>query len=101
MVKSGAPFARKFPKDDPVLDKIDHELLRRSEGRFTPGSWCIGNPDSGEDPCLSRGNDSFFRSGPGSERLRELITKVTSKEFKSGSCSSLRYDQSKREWYGT
>ncbi|PKU85902.1 beta-glucuronosyltransferase GlcAT14B-like [Dendrobium catenatum] len=101
MVKSGAPFARKFPKDDPVLDKIDHELLGRSEGKFTPGAWCSGNGDDGEDPCLSRGNDSFFQPGPGSERLRELINKITSKEFRSGSCSSLRYDQSKRQWSGT
>ncbi|RZC19714.1 hypothetical protein D0Y65_006514 [Glycine soja] len=33
----GAPFARKFTKDDPVLNKIDKELLRRSDGHFTPG----------------------------------------------------------------
>lgn len=98
MVKSGAPFARKFPKDDPVLDKIDSELLRRSEGQFTPGAWCTGNGDIGGEPCLSRGNDSMFQPGPGSERLRELIEKVTSNEYRSGSCSSMRYDQNKRDW---
>ncbi|KAK8940728.1 hypothetical protein KSP39_PZI010156 [Platanthera zijinensis] len=98
MVRSGAPFARKFPKDDPVLDKIDSELLRRSEGRFTPGAWCVGDGDAGADPCVRQGNDSMFRAGPGSERLRELMKKVTSDEFRKGSCSSMRYDQSKRDW---
>jgi protein xylosyltransferase len=29
MVGSGAPFARKFPRDDPVLDAIDEHLLGR------------------------------------------------------------------------
>ncbi|CAL4958822.1 unnamed protein product [Urochloa decumbens] len=29
MVRSGAPFARKFPRDDPVLDAIDAQLLGR------------------------------------------------------------------------
>ncbi|KAG0447793.1 hypothetical protein HPP92_028157 [Vanilla planifolia] len=70
MVKSGAPFARKFPKDDPVLDKIDHELLGRFDGGFTPGAWCVGREGSGEDPCLTRGNVSSFRPGPGAKRLR-------------------------------
>ncbi|TKY63271.1 Xylosyltransferase 2 [Spatholobus suberectus] len=51
MVRSGAPFARKFTKDDLVLNKIDKELLRRSDGHFTPGGWCIGNPLLGKDPC--------------------------------------------------
>ncbi|XP_076896305.1 beta-glucuronosyltransferase GlcAT14C-like [Bidens hawaiensis] len=34
MIESGAPFGHSFPKDDPVLDKIDTELLgRRSDQR--------------------------------------------------------------------
>ncbi|KAJ6836418.1 beta-glucuronosyltransferase GlcAT14B-like [Iris pallida] len=98
MVESGAPFARKFPRNDPVLDRIDRELLGRSEGRFTPGGWCIGEADGGEDPCAVRGNDSVFKPGSGAERLEKLMKKLTSEEFRNGSCSSLRYDQTKRVW---
>ena len=42
MVRSQAPFARKFPRDDPVLDLIDTQLLNRTSGWFTPGAWCLG-----------------------------------------------------------
>ncbi|EHA8590307.1 beta-glucuronosyltransferase GlcAT14B [Cocos nucifera] len=98
MVKSGAPFARKFAKNDPVLNKIDQELLGRSDGRFTPGAWCVGRSDSGIDPCSSRGNDSVFLPGPGAERLQELMKKLLAEDFRNGSCSSLRYDQTKRMW---
>ncbi|KAB5557347.1 hypothetical protein DKX38_008256 [Salix brachista] len=37
MIASGAAFARKFKHDDPVLDKIDKDLLCRKNGSFTPG----------------------------------------------------------------
>ncbi|KAB5530153.1 hypothetical protein DKX38_020234 [Salix brachista] len=53
MVKSNAPFARKFARDDLVLDKIDEEILNRT-GRFAPGAWCIGGSDNGSDPCFMR-----------------------------------------------
>jgi hypothetical protein len=99
MVKSGAPFARKFPKDDKVLDKIDRELLHRSEGQFTPGAWCDGSSEGGADPCSSRGEDSVFEPSPGAERLRGLMKKVLSWDYRNGSCSSLGYDQTKRDWY--
>ncbi|XP_020114232.1 beta-glucuronosyltransferase GlcAT14B-like [Ananas comosus] len=98
MVKSGAPFARKFAKDDKVLDKIDRELLGRSDGQFTPGAWCVGRSDGGADPCSARGNDSAFRPGPGAERLEELMKKLLSQDFRNGSCSSLAYDQPTRRW---
>ncbi|XP_057506407.1 beta-glucuronosyltransferase GlcAT14A-like isoform X2 [Actinidia eriantha] len=53
MVNSSAPFARKFAKDDPVLDKIDKEILGRTN-RFAPGAWCVGSSDGGADPCSVR-----------------------------------------------
>lgn len=87
MVKSGAPFARKFAKDDPVLDKIDKELLGRPEGRFAPGAWCIGSSEGGTDPCSLRGEDSVFRPGPGAARLQELFQKLLSEEFNCKQCS--------------
>lgn len=86
MVKSGAPFARKFAKDDPVLDKIDKELLGRVN-RFAPGAWCVGSSDGGADPCSVRGNVSIFRSGPGTERLQELTQKLLSEDYQSKQCS--------------
>ncbi|CAA6666392.1 unnamed protein product [Spirodela intermedia] len=36
MVASNAPFARKFPRDAPVLDKIDADLLRRRRPGASP-----------------------------------------------------------------
>ncbi|XP_044501417.1 beta-glucuronosyltransferase GlcAT14A-like isoform X2 [Mangifera indica] len=86
MVKSNAPFARKFAKDDPVLDKIDKELLGRTS-RFARGAWCIGSSDGGADPCSVRGNYSVFRPGPGAERLQELLQTLLSKEFRKKQCS--------------
>lgn len=86
MVKSGAPFARKFAKDDPVLDKIDRELLGR-RNRFAPGGWCVGRSDGESDPCALRGDDSVFKVGPGAERLRELLRKLLSEDFRSKQCS--------------
>ncbi|XP_027347115.1 beta-glucuronosyltransferase GlcAT14A-like isoform X3 [Abrus precatorius] len=85
MVKSNAPFARKFARNDPVLDKIDKELLGRTH-RFSPGAWCVGTSDGGADPCSVRGNDTVFRPGPGAERLHELIQVLLSKEFLSKQC---------------
>lgn len=87
MVNSSAPFARKFAKDDPVLDKIDRELLGRTT-RFSPGAWCVGGSDGGSDPCSSRGHDSVFRPGPGATRLQGLFEKLLSDDFRSKQCLS-------------
>ncbi|XP_052177728.1 beta-glucuronosyltransferase GlcAT14A-like [Diospyros lotus] len=87
MVNSSAPFARKFAKDDPVLDKIDKQLLGRTH-RFAPGAWCIGSSDSGVDPCSVRGDESVFRPGPGAKRLQGLMDKLLSEEFRSIQCSA-------------
>ncbi|KAG9452742.1 hypothetical protein H6P81_005646 [Aristolochia fimbriata] len=87
MVKSGAPFARKFEKDDPALDKIDKELLGRADGQFARGGWCIGSQENGSDPCSAIGNDSFFVPGPGAERLQLLFQKLLSDDFPGRNCS--------------
>ncbi|EXB62287.1 Xylosyltransferase 1 [Morus notabilis] len=86
MVKSKAPFARKFAKDDPVLDKIDRELLGRTN-RFAPGAWCVGSSANGADPCSVRGNDSVFSPGPRAERLQELFQTLLSEEFRKKQCA--------------
>ncbi|KAL1560703.1 Beta-glucuronosyltransferase GlcAT14A [Salvia divinorum] len=85
MMNSSSPFARKFHKDDPVLDKIDRELLRRTN-RFAPGAWCVGSSEGGADPCLIRGDDSVFRPGPGAQRLQGLIKTLLSDDFRSNQC---------------
>ena len=87
MVNSSAPFARKFAKDDPVLDKIDKELLGQTN-RFAPRAWCVGSSDGGVDPCSVRGNDSVFRPGPGAKRLHVLMDELLAEEFRSKQCSA-------------
>ncbi|PKA45592.1 hypothetical protein AXF42_Ash010931 [Apostasia shenzhenica] len=87
MVDSNAPFARKFQRDAPVLDKIDAELLFRSSGRLVPGGWCFGRSDNGSDPCLVVGNPSTLRPGPGALRLQQLMTVLLSEQnFKPRQC---------------
>ncbi|GAA0172306.1 glycosyltransferase [Lithospermum erythrorhizon] len=86
MVNSSTAFARKFHKDDPVLDKIDKELLKRSN-RFALGAWCIGTSESGNDPCSLRGDDSVFRPGPGAVRLQKLMEELQSEDFRHRQCS--------------
>ncbi|PON80574.1 Glycosyl transferase [Parasponia andersonii] len=86
MVNSTAPFARKFAKEDPVLDKIDKELLGRTN-RFAPGAWCIGSSEDGADPCSVRGNDSVLSPGPGARRLHELFQTLFSEDFLKKQCA--------------
>ncbi|XP_061360672.1 beta-glucuronosyltransferase GlcAT14C [Gastrolobium bilobum] len=87
MVESGAPFARKFTKDDPVLNKIDKELLRRSDGHFTPGGWCVGNPLLGKDPCAVYGNPNVVKPTLRSKRLETLVVKLLDSEnFRPKQC---------------
>lgn len=87
MVESGAPFARKFIRDDPVLDRIDWELLGRSKGRFTPGGWCVGSSFLGRDPCAIYGNPEIIKPTISSKRLEKLLVKLLEPEnFRSRQC---------------
>ncbi|KAL6638502.1 hypothetical protein ACP70R_023997 [Stipagrostis hirtigluma subsp. patula] len=80
MVASDAPFARKFHADDPVLDKIDQEILFRGPDMPTPGGWCAGTRENGSDPCLVMGNSSLLQPGRGAVRLQRLIKSLLSEE---------------------
>lgn len=71
MIESGSAFARKFRKDSRVLDKIDSILLGRTNGSFTPGGWCAGEPN-----CSEVGNPINLKPGPGADRLRNLVTRL-------------------------
>ncbi|KAM2045385.1 hypothetical protein ACFX1T_009583 [Malus domestica] len=85
MVQSGAPFAGTFSRDDPVLNKIDEELLRRPSGHFTPGGWCLGN--LGENPCLVYGNSNAVKPTVVSKRLEKLIVNLLDSEnFRPKQC---------------
>ena len=99
MLASDAPFARKFPRDDPVLDRIDADILaRRGPGMVAPGGWCdtaaaAGRGEvrnNGSDPCaaaVGNGNAAFLRPGPGAERLQRLVTSLLSEEnFRPRQC---------------
>ncbi|PKU74858.1 hypothetical protein MA16_Dca005049 [Dendrobium catenatum] len=83
MIDSNAPFARKFNKNDPVLDMIDMEQLRRKKDWVTPGGWCSGSPQ-----CSSIGEDWRLQPGPGSKRLAQLIDRLilSENEFKGNQC---------------
>ncbi|KAL9233787.1 hypothetical protein vseg_008737 [Gypsophila vaccaria] len=87
MVDSNAPFARKFPHNGTVLDKIDSELLSRGPGMVVPGGWCIGSSENGSDPCLLAGNTTILRPTPGARRLEKLISSLMSTEnFRPKQC---------------
>uniref|UniRef100_A0A0C9RWA2 TSA: Wollemia nobilis Ref_Wollemi_Transcript_9402_2063 transcribed RNA sequence n=1 Tax=Wollemia nobilis TaxID=56998 RepID=A0A0C9RWA2_9CONI len=87
MNSSNAPFARKFPGDDPVLDKIDAELLGRQHGSFTPGGWCAGHKENGSDPCSVIGNRNVLKPGKGAKRLGVLMKGLLAPEtFRANQC---------------
>ncbi|XP_038976489.1 beta-glucuronosyltransferase GlcAT14A-like [Phoenix dactylifera] len=82
MIGSSAPFARKFSRNDTVLDKIDADLLGRKNGSFVPGGWCEGSP-----PCSAAGDPTQLKPGPGADRLAKLMERVVySERFASKQC---------------
>ena len=90
MVRSDAPFARKFPHGDPVLDVIDGALLGRKNGTamFVPGGWCGQGGDCvGHVAKVGGADDWVLRPGPGAERLRRLLDRVVRSEaFPNSQC---------------
>lgn len=87
VVESGAPFARKFAEGNPVLDKIDKEILRRRDGGLTPGGWCVGNPHSTKDHCLIHGSPYALKPSKNSKRLEKLILQLLDPEnFRTRQC---------------
>lgn len=96
MVLSNRPFARKFKKNDKVLDKIDRELLKRRHTRhFAHGGWCSAASSGDDDEAAAASNCSDLQSekygilmpGTGARRLRTLLTKlVSSQSFSRRTC---------------
>ena len=89
MIGSNAPFARKFGRNEPVLDKIDKELLGRSADGFVPGGWFNNEGNTNiTAPHDIIANVSILRPGPGAERLNRLITGLLSAEdFQRNQCA--------------
>ncbi|KAA8523023.1 hypothetical protein F0562_009446 [Nyssa sinensis] len=88
MVESNAPFARKFGRNETVLEKIDSELLGRLANGFVPGGWLDRDEDTNTTiPHFTTANISALRPGPGAERLKQLITGLLSdKDFDTKHC---------------
>lgn len=78
MVQSCRPFARKFKKNNPVLDKIDRELLNRQPGQFSFGGWCSQGDKHRACSNLRAGNSGELSPGPASRRLKSLLAKIIS-----------------------
>ncbi|XP_050218415.1 beta-glucuronosyltransferase GlcAT14A [Mercurialis annua] len=77
MIMSGAAFATQFRLNDPVLDRIDQELLGRSPEQVVPGGWCLGEP--GNSTCSVWGDADVLRPGPGAARLEKRIVEMLSR----------------------
>lgn len=89
MVASNAPFARKFPRNAPVLDKIDDGLLRRRRpGGFPHGSWLSSGNGTGSDlPLRLPVAAADLSPGSGAGRVKKLIDGLLSAEgFEDGHC---------------
>lgn len=79
MVISNAPFARKFGRNDPVLDKIDKEILGRDLDGFVPSKWYDAlKMNISDDLRYQVRNVTDLRPGPGAERLKVLISRLLS-----------------------
>ena len=76
-----------LPMDDPVLDKIDKELLKRPDGRFIPGGWCVWNSVVDKDPCVVHGSSFAVKPSVSLKRLEKLILKLLDSEsFRTNQC---------------
>lgn len=85
MIESGAAFATRFKLNDPVLNRIDDEILNRSPGHTVPGGWCLG--EAGNDTCLVWGDADVIRPGLGARRLEKRIVGLLSNgTFRSNRC---------------
>lgn len=86
MIESGAAFGTLFSTDDPVLDRIDREVLNRSPGKIAPGGWCLGE---GDDPCTVWGDANVLRPGSGAKRFEKaIVDHLSNGTFRSQQCIS-------------
>lgn len=94
MLLSGAAFARKFRDGDPVLDRIDRDILRRPDpaAHFAYGGWCseAGDQNGGAALCSNPqepGRRGAVKPGAGSRRLKAMLRKTLSpRNFRRQQC---------------
>ncbi|KAM5553471.1 beta-glucuronosyltransferase GlcAT14A [Rosa sericea] len=85
MVRNGAAFATGFRSDDPILDRIDREILKRHRGKVVPGGWCLGG--FGNDTCSVWGDADILRPSPRARGLEKLLVGLLSNgTFRSHQC---------------
>ncbi|KAK9664768.1 hypothetical protein RND81_14G066700 [Saponaria officinalis] len=86
MIQSGSAFGTKFRQNDPILDRIDREILGRAPGKVVPGGWCLGESN---DACQVWGDATILRPGPGAKRLEKRIVSLLSNgAYQSQQCIS-------------
>lgn len=86
MIQSGSAFGAHFAIGDPVLDRIDQEVLRRIPGKAVPGGWCLGD-QSVNDTCSVWGDADVLRPGFGAKRLeRRIVELLSNGTFRSHQC---------------
>ncbi|KAL2506511.1 Core-2/I-branching beta-1 [Abeliophyllum distichum] len=78
LIQSGAAFATPFLPNDPVLDRIDREVLERNPGKPVPGGWCLG--ESENEKCSVWGDADVLKPGPGAKRLEKRLVELLSNE---------------------
>nr|CAB3463950.1 unnamed protein product [Digitaria exilis] len=87
MVDSGAPFARPFRENDPLLAQIDGNILKRWSHGPVPGAWCSGRKKWFSDPCSQWGDVNIVRPGPQSVKLHRYVNQTLEEaKSKSNSC---------------
>lgn len=87
MADSNAPFARKFGRDEPVLDKIDSDLLGCNSDGYFPGNWFDLFGNSSTSSIREITNTTSLRPGPGAKRLKHLIDGLlTAPDFHTSHC---------------
>ncbi|CAA2987926.1 beta-glucuronosyltransferase GlcAT14A [Olea europaea var. sylvestris] len=88
LVLSNRPFARKFKKNDVVLNKIDRELLKRGSRQFAYGGWCSKGEDI-QQKCSELQSEKYgvLTPGIGSRRLKILLKKlISAQNFNKRQC---------------
>ncbi|TQD73262.1 hypothetical protein C1H46_041203 [Malus baccata] len=76
MIQHGAAFVTGLRVDDPILDRVDREILKRRRGKVVPGGWCLGG--FANDTCSVWGDADILRPSPQARRLEQLLVGLLS-----------------------
>ncbi|KAG8084731.1 hypothetical protein GUJ93_ZPchr0010g10453 [Zizania palustris] len=90
VLDSGAPFARRFRENEPLLDRIDGSILGRWGRGPVHGAWCSGMKSWFSDPCSQWSDVNTVRPGPQAIKLRQYVGRALEETSSSGSSCSRR-----------